>query len=347
VAAPGILPDAWYPVAVWMGSGDPVDGLAARAGRIVTGSEGFPAPPPGEPVSAPAALDAGRFAPGQVPVPETATALEAYGRCPLQYAWRALGVEPLPDAGTEPSPALVGQWAHAALHRVAGQPLAGRDAARAVADAVAAAVAALPPPRTVLPEAVAAAVSVLVSDLAWLVLRWPAAGRVYGEEPFRLQVDGAFVRGRIDRLEETAAGGVRALDYKSGGQVPPPSVAPSRLQLPLYARAAQERFGVGDDQVEAGYWGIRRAGGYPRRMLPPPFAERWREAVAIVAGIRERAGAGWFLPYPESPRTCEVCDYRIACPVSAPRDKADLGRRHPAFAALWDGVDGAENGDSP
>jgi ATP-dependent helicase/DNAse subunit B len=80
--------------------------------------------------------------------------------------------------------------------------------------------------------------------------------------PLALEIDGNLVqiRGVIDRLDVNPEGGLRVIDYKSGS----PHLSKidllngSRLQLPIYALAAQEALGLGE--VEEGfYWSINEA----------------------------------------------------------------------------------------
>ena len=68
------------------------------------------------------------------------------------------------------------------------------------------------------------------------------------EAPFRLQLDGIVVRGRIDRLRRVAEGAVEVVDYKTGRDVPSRSAivpavfgsaaaGPTDWQLPVYGLA--------------------------------------------------------------------------------------------------------------
>ncbi len=80
--------------------------------------------------------------------------------------------------------------------------------------------------------------------------------------PLELELDGRVVRvrGKVDRLDRRPDGGLRVIDYKTGGSRL--SVAElnegRRIQLPLYALAAQEALGLGQ-VVEGFYWAILAA----------------------------------------------------------------------------------------
>jgi RecB family exonuclease len=287
-----------------------------------------------DPVSPPAAWERGRFDPGHVRPPAAVTGFEQYGRCPLQYAWRALGVEPLPVEGPEPEPSLIGRWAHRALEVLLGSAGAAEEAARRVEAAVAMAVSEMPPPPSVLPESLAATVESLATDLVWLLLTEPPQGEVECEVEFQLKTEtGIRVTGRLDRVERMGPR-ARAVDYKTGRLPTGGRPAPSALQLPLYAQAVRERYGLDWEAVEAAYWGVRRGTGFARRELTPPLERRWQETVAILDGIQKRARAGWFLPFPEA-GTCRTCDYRLACPPDAAQSRRTVRVREPRFAILW------------
>jgi len=83
-----------------------------------------------------------------------------------------------------------------------------------------------------------------------------------GEPTLRLDIDGNTVQihGLIDRLDKNAEGTLRVIDYKSGSShlSPLDLLNGSRLQLPIYALAAQEALHLGE--VEEGfYWAIKDA----------------------------------------------------------------------------------------
>lgn len=140
-------------------------------------------------------------------------------------------------------------------------------------------------------------------------------------------------RGSIDRVDTAEGGGVRVYDYKSGRSG---SYAPierddgdyvdhgKRLQLPIYAIAAQEAFGSPDGPVQASYWFIDEREAFKR--IGPPFDAarrgRFEEAVGlIVDGIE----GGVFPANPGGPRpngfgNCLYCGYDTLC-------QADRGKR--------------------
>jgi len=73
--------------------------------------------------------------------------------------------------------------------------------------------------------------------------------------------DAFLLRGVIDRVDRAPGGGIRVVDYKSGGKEShkKADVAKGKkLQLPLYALAAREALGLGEPE-EGFYWHIKQA----------------------------------------------------------------------------------------
>lgn len=275
----------------------------------------------------------GQFAPGAVPVPHSASGFERFGRCPLQYAWGALDIEPAAAASADPDPRSVGLWMHRVLAQAAAQvpppPILELQAL------LEAAVREDPPAASVLPGLLAGRLEGLAADVAEVLAENPPPpdGHLETEWRWDLAWQGQELTGRMDRVEQHADGSVLVVDYKSGA-VDSAHVNPTHLQLALYARAASERLGVPLDRVAAAYWGIRRETGFAKKGLEPPTAARWEEAEAIMAGVMERAAAGALYMFPTG-GACRTCDYRAACPSNADA----LGRRKVAGAAgfhtLW------------
>jgi len=93
------------------------------------------------------------------------------------------------------------------------------------------------------------------------------------------------VRGAADRVDRTADGALLVIDYKTGKPYKAfgddPTVAGTRLQLPVYAHAAREAYGTPDSPdgpdgpdgpdapVQAAYWFVTTRGEF--RWLPLPL----------------------------------------------------------------------------
>ena len=127
------------------------------------------------------------------------------------------------------------------------------------------------------------------------------------------------IRGSIDRVDTTDAGGLVVIDYKTGSNYSyrhlgpdDPALGGSRLQLVLYDLAARRLRGAPDSGAGYGaYWFVSSKGrfaeiGYPTDEARP----RVLEAVgAVVDGI----GAGLFPLHPEEPGwkpfvSCYFCE---------------------------------------
>ncbi len=124
------------------------------------------------------------------------------------------------------------------------------------------------------------------------------------------------LRGKADRIDRTAAGGLVVVDYKTGKPdayaalcEDDPVLRGDHLQLPVYALAAREAFD--GDPVEAYYWFVGR--GENRRVgyvVTCAVEDTFRGAVrAIVDGIEQ----GMFVAVPPPPGPtpfveCPYCD---------------------------------------
>ena len=286
----------------------------------------------------------GHFDAGVVPAPHSASGFERYGRCPLQYAWRALGVEPMPALSAEPDPRSIGSWMHRVLAGAAGRvPPPPPAAVRELLDR---AVAEDPPAATVLPGLLAGRLESLVADLVAVLAASPPKGTLAAELPWELTWRGVTLTGVMDRVERAPDGSVWVADYKSG-EPPPGTVHPTRLQLALYAYAASEVFQVPLSRVSVAYWGITSQKGFAHRTLEPPIAERWEEAEAIMEGVLDRVQAGELFMFPAQ-GACRTCDWRTACPQDAQALGWQKARAVPAFASLWpDRGEGSGDADAP
>ena len=286
----------------------------------------------------------GQFPPGAVPAPHSASGFERFGRCPLQYAWRALGVEPMPVLSAEPDPRSIGSWMHRVLAEAAGRvPAPSPVAVRALLER---AVQEDPPAATVVPGLLAGRLDRLVADLAAVLAASPAEGTLATELSWEVSWRGAPLQGVMDRVDRRPDGTVLVVDYKSG-EPPAGTVDPTRLQLALYAYAASATLQVPLEAVSAAYWGITSQKGFAQRTLEPPIASRWAEAEAILAGVLERVGAGELFMFP-GPNACRTCDWRAACPAEAEALGRQKASAAPQFVRLWpDRGEGNGDADAP
>lgn len=126
--------------------------------------------------------------------------------------------------------------------------------------------------------------------------------------------DALRIRGYIDRVDRTKDGRIRVIDYKTAGPYSYTKRAiaeGAKLQLPLYALAAQEALGLGE-VVEGFYWHVRHASRsrFSLRAFGPS------EAMALATGyVWETARSvrkGCFIPQvPDDgcPDYCPAADF--------------------------------------
>lgn len=161
---------------------------------------------------------------------------------------------------------------------------------------------------------------------------------VAGELAFGLDADGlppvevvtpsgrkVSFRGRIDRVDLAPDGSrLVVLDYKSGSDygyrvlAADPVKGGRLLQLPLYALAAQLRYGD-DIPTEAAYWFVGEKTGY--RRIPVTLDERTTQRLhEVLDAVGEGVDRGLFPANPggrggrEGFENCTYCPYDRVCP---------------------------------
>ncbi|HET7676382.1 MAG TPA: PD-(D/E)XK nuclease family protein, partial [Candidatus Limnocylindrales bacterium] len=134
------------------------------------------------------------------------------------------------------------------------------------------------------------------------------------EEGFSFELDGVRLRGRFDRVDETAAG-VVITDFKSS-DVRDPLKAKARardsLQLAIYALAHEAATGTLPAAVQLHFLDSGLVG----RVAPEPA--RLAKARQRIARAAEGIGAGEFAATPDQ-LGCGYCPFRDICPDSAAR----------------------------
>lgn len=157
--------------------------------------------------------------------------------------------------------------------------------------------------------------------------------RFGGETALVVDLPGGPVRlaGSIDRVDKTGDGALVVLDYKTGrskyyevfprygedASTADLTDAGKRLQLPLYALAAQRDYGDEATRVAAYYWfvdegDVRRGGS-----IDDAASSRFREVLDTVAGgIRDGAfpaRPGEFNSFYRTFDSCKYCDFSRLC----------------------------------
>ncbi len=208
----------------------------------------------------------------------SASRLETYASCPLRfYVEVILSLSALEPPGVGLDAAQLGSIYHQVLeraYRTASDPT-DIEAVLAAMHKVAPTVFAEAPARlgfrptawweaeqSILLEDLEAAVRGLAeNDGGWRPVALEASFGIENE-PLRLNEADEMIqlRGIIDRVDRNAAGQLRVIDYKTGSShlAERDLVNGRRLQLPLYALAAQQVLKLGE-AVDGFYWAIRQA----------------------------------------------------------------------------------------
>jgi ATP-dependent helicase/nuclease subunit B len=133
-----------------------------------------------------------------------------------------------------------------------------------------------------------------------------------GQPSLVLQTEAGEVRlhGYIDRLDTAPDGSLRVIDYKSGGTTISAAHLESgrRLQLPIYALAAQEALGLG--KVSSGfYWHIQsvKASSLKLEKFESGVDAAFETAVSHVGKHVKRIRAGHFEPKPPAEGCPSYC----------------------------------------
>jgi ATP-dependent helicase/DNAse subunit B len=207
----------------------------------------------------------------------SASRLETYGACPFYfYVSQALGLKQReqPEVGLKASQlgsmlheVLELTYAHAADYEVNTLLDALREQAGAVF--------AYAPERfgfrasalweaeqrqylAVLEETIRA----IEEDREWVPYRFEQRFGIKGEPALQIDLgdEAIILRGLVDRIDRRTDGGLRVVDYKTGGShlAKKDLEEGLRLQLPIYALAARDVLGLGEP-VEGFYWHIQGA----------------------------------------------------------------------------------------
>ena len=217
-----------------------------------------------------------RYAPGKV---WSASRLEAYGSCPHQFFVKsALGLEPrtLPEPGIDISQ--LGEMLHKILeesYRQAPDPSNLESVLTALRVVAQAEFATAPEKYGFSPSSVwafeqaqlLATLQTTVEALdkeskGWRPAEFEKKFGMDSTQPLEIDLgdETILLRGIIDRIDANEQGQLRVIDYKTGGShlTPKDLQRGTRLQLPIYALAAQEALQLGT-VAEGLYWKIKDA----------------------------------------------------------------------------------------
>jgi ATP-dependent helicase/nuclease subunit B len=287
----------------------------------------------------------------------SATSLQQYAECPFRYyLHHVLQIRPLDEPDTDKVDAAErGSAAHGVLEQLVraaierrkpptepwspqehdeAQRLLGEEAARMQAEGK----AGHPTPWAVRVQQWRRQLrQVLVADDGYRAARqaWPQDVEHHFGDDTALVVElpsgPVRLRGSIDRVDETGDGQLVVLDYKTGksekyeafpkfgadASTADLTDAGKRLQLPLYALAAQRDYGDETTFVSAYYWfvdegDVRRGGSIDEAAL-----SRFRDVLdTVVGGIRDGAfpaRPGEFNSFFRKFDNCKYCDFSRLC----------------------------------
>lgn len=131
---------------------------------------------------------------------------------------------------------------------------------------------------------------------------------VWLERQFEFKIGAHYVRGRVDRVDRTPAGGYEVIDYKTGQKVNTERLG-GDIQLAIYRIGAAEAW---DLEVGTGSYYYVLDGEKVEIAAGEGEVERIERTVLEVGeGILSQD----FEPRP-SPAVCGWCDYRLVCPAA-------------------------------
>jgi RecB family exonuclease len=148
------------------------------------------------------------------------------------------------------------------------------------------------------------------------------------EVAFEFPIDGAVMRGRIDRVVRLGGSMVRLIDYKTARNGKNNEEAKEDLQLASYFLAlkrVEELRELGEPKyLELAYLGsFTRDGGFWRAGFDPTKREDFEaEAQSRLEGFVAGIKAEEFAPSPSA--DCQWCRFKTLCPVWPEGDEVAL-----------------------
>jgi putative RecB family exonuclease len=237
--------------------------------------------------------------------------------CPLLYRFRT--IDRIPEAPDRA--ATRGTVVHAVLQALFELPAAGRtvDAAQALVG----------PTWEQLCSAEPALAALFADDSDGTELaQWLESANLLVDNYFALEdpthlepesrealvevvLDGLRLRGYIDRLDVSAAGDIRIVDYKTGSVPREAFEAKALFQMKFYALVLWRTRGVVPRQLKLIYLADRDTLSYSPDALE---LERFEATLrAIWSAIDKATKLGEFRPSPS--RLCDWCDHHSRCPA--------------------------------
>ncbi len=244
------------------------------------------------------------------------TSLEIYARCPFQFfAGRTLRLESLPDTPEDRLSYLV---RGSIVHDVLKQWTAGRGEVRPLFDDVFdAACEKAHIQRTYRTEVLRRQ---MLADLTNFCETFETygSGASLTEQSFDFPLfPGMQLRGRIDRIDQTADGGAVIVDYKYSNNTKQNADDETKLQGVLYTIAAERHLGLRPEATV--FIGVRKDnrpfgwGNLPGRELHPLTSEWLEKGLETVARVASEIREGIIQPRPSDLKHCQYCEFRDGC----------------------------------
>ena len=239
--------------------------------------------------------------------PLSATAIESYESCPLQFK-----LEKLWDVPGEVAAAMqYGNAMHTLLRDYyeslrAGRPKTGDGMVQLLHDALTS-TAFVDPVQRELYEREGCQ---QLREFVRLRQAEPPADVIGTERAFEITVNGVRVKGRMDRLDRIAGERVAIVDYKTG-KPRNQQHADESLQLSIYALAAREKWNYTAERLV--FYNLADNSTVSSKRT----AQQLEEACARVVAVAEQIAAGNFDPKPGF--HCGWCAYRNLCPATEQR----------------------------
>jgi ATP-dependent DNA helicase UvrD/PcrA len=133
---------------------------------------------------------------------------------------------------------------------------------------------------------------------------------LHTEQEFEIKVEGTNVVGRIDRIDQNPDGSVAIIDYKTG-KARDQEDADESLQLSIYALAAQEKWGYRVDSLI--FHNLQENVAVATRRSQSQLADARDRILAVAQGIAEERFE------PNVQFHCGFCPYRNLCPAKEKR----------------------------
>ena len=156
-----------------------------------------------------------------------------------------------------------------------------------------------------------------LSEFYEATLKAPEPEVISTERTFELKINGALIRGRVDRIDRIAGDRVSVVDYKTGSAKEEKDAQKS-LQLSIYALAARELWHMLPERLA--FYNLETN----EEVESARSDRQLSKAKENIAEVAENIAAGCFDPSPGF--HCRTCRYRAICPATVEQWRAPAKR---------------------